>query len=692
MRVFLRPFELLICCMLFAAGLNAQSMVANYSFAGNANDVSATANHASVHGAVLAADRFGWANNAFSFDGEQGYLEAPNTAALNSDYTTVAFWINANEIPATGEVYPLSFGGWQQRWKISLPNHGKLIWTTNNSSGISDMDSGDGNELVPGAWTHVVMVHDGTKDLIYMNGALANEKDVEGTMNATDKVLGIGYNPIDADNFFNGYLDEVQVYDYALSAVEIETLYNTQATEPVIPNAIVASYSFSGSGLDDSGFGNHGLSADIQMATDRFGFGNAAYHFNGTSSSFTAPNSAQLNSDYTTIGFWVKVNSLPASGEAYLMSHGGWQDRWKISLPSHGKPVFTTNATAISDMDSGDGNELVPGVWTHVAMVHDGTKNKIYMNGAPVAEKDVEGALNTTEHPLGIGYNPIDNANYFDGVFDEVQIINYALSDFEIAAAFGLQSTFPGDPDDNLVAAYHFSGNTNDDSQFGNHAVNNGAIPAMDRFGLASNAMEFTGTESVMAVNSTALNSDNITISFWVNVTELPASGEAYLLSNGGWQERWKISLPSHGKPVFTTHPGFCCSDMDSGTPLVAGEWTHVVMTHDGTKDIIYFDGAQVAEKDVEGALDNTGHALGIGYNPIDNGNFFNGKLDDIQLYNEALTAQEVSDLYDEQSVPPVIADELVAYYPFSGNANDVTPITITLKYLVLSWLTIVLI
>ncbi|KAA3632233.1 MAG: LamG domain-containing protein, partial [Bacteroidetes bacterium] len=505
--------------MFFAAGLNAQTMVANYSFGGHANDESATANHASVHGVLLAPDRFGWANNAFSFDGVQGYLEAPNHAALNSDYTTVAFWINANEIPVTGEVYPLSFGGWQDRWKISLPNHGKLIWTTNNTSGISDMDTGDGNELTPGIWTHVVMVHDGTKDLIYVNGVLANEKDVEGTMNSTDKPLGIGYNPIDSDNFFNGFLDEVQIYDYALSAGEIETLFNTQSVEPVLPNAIVADYSFSGDGRDGSGFGNHGLGTDVANATDRFGYGNSAMSFNGTSSTFEAPNSAQLNSDYVSIGFWVKVNALPASGEVYLMSHGGWQDRFKISLPSHGKPVFTTNATSgISDMDSGDGNALVEGVWTHVAMIHDGTKDRIYINGALANEKDVEGTLNPTEHPLGVGFNPIDGGNYFDGVFDEVQIINYALSDLEVAAAFAIQSTFPGDPDDNLVAEYLFSGDANDGSQFGNHAINNGAAPAMDRFGLASNAMEFTGAEGVMAVNSTALNSDNTTISFWINV------------------------------------------------------------------------------------------------------------------------------------------------------------------------------
>ena len=677
MKQFLRPFQYLCCCLLLGSvAINAQTPVANYSFTGNTIDESATGNHASINGALLTQDRFGFANNAISFDGTQSFLSAANSAALNSDYTTVAFWIKVNEIPATGEVYPLSFGGWQERWKISLPSHGKLIWTTNNSSGISDMDANDGNELLVGEWRHVVFVHDGTKDLIYMNGVQVAEKDVAGTMNATSNPLGIGYNPVDGGNFLNGDMDEIQIFDMALSAGEITTLYNNQNTAPTAGNDLVASYSFSKNSLDESSFGNHGVGTDLSLATDRFGFGNSAYDYNGTTSAFQASNSAQLNSDYTTISFWVKVNSLPASGEVYLMSHGGWQERWKISLPSHGKPVFTTHSdgACCSDMDSGDTNELVVGEWRHVAMVHDGTKDIIYMNGVQVADKDVTGALDPTTHPLGIGYNPIDGGNFFDGVFDEVQIYNYALSAAEIAAGYNLQSTNPATG--NLVAEYNFSGDAIDTSPFENDGLVNNAIASTDRFGFASNAYDFSGAEGVWVANSAAHNSDYATISFWVKVNELPISGEVFLLSNGGWQERWKISLPSHGKPVFTTHSGgACCSDMDSGdtNELVVGEWRHVVMVHDGTKDIIYMNGVQVNDKDVAGTLDPTTHPFGIGYDPIDNQGFFNGSLDDIQLYNEALSATEIADLYAAQNTPPVIAGSLVADYPFSGNAKDAT-------------------
>lgn len=674
MKRRLQTTHLLVCCWLLAAvGAFAQTPVASYSFSGSAQDVSGNGNNATVHGATLTQDRFGWANHAFNFDGAQSYLEVANAAVLNTNFTTVSFWIKVNALPAQGEAYLLSFGGWQERWKVSLPNHGKLVWTTNASSGISDMDAGAGNELTPGVWKHLVFVHDGTQDYIYINGVPVAAKNVGGTLSNTTKPLGIGYNPIDGGNFFNGALDDIQIFGTALNATEIAALYAAQNTPPTVVQQLVADYSFSNNGLDATAFANTASTTDVTAATDRFGYGNSAYSLNGTSSEIEAANSAQLNSPFTTVSFWVKPNTLPASGEVFLISNGGWQERYKISLPSHGKVVWTTNASSgISDLDAGTGNELIAGTWAHVVAIHDGTNDKIFINGALVASKAVGGTLNSTTKPLGIGYNAVDGGNWFDGVFDEVQIFNFALSDAAVTALYTAQSTFPGTATD-LVADYKFAGNTEDATQFANHAVG-APTPTADRFGYASNAYHFDGTTSLDAANSVQLNSDFTTISFWVKPDELPATGEVFLLSNGGWQTRWKISMPDHGKPVFTTNATSGISDMDSGTPLTVGQWKHVVMVHNGTQDKIFFNGVLVNSKNVSGALNDTKYPLGIGYNAVDGGNNFKGSLDEVEIYNRALSDSEVAALYTAQSTTPVITDELVANYTFDGNAKDLTP------------------
>ncbi len=675
MKVLLQKFLLLTSFGILAlVSTNGQTPVASYSFSGNANDQSVNKNHATVHGAHLTKDRFGWANSAYSFDGKQSFIQAPNKAVLNSPYTTVSFWMYVTALPGQGEVYPLSFGGWQERWKISLPSHGKLVWTTNNSSGISDMDAGEANALKAGEWKHLVFVHDGTKDLIYINGVKVAEKNVSGTLNSTTRPLGMGYNPVDGGNFLNGILDEVMIYDIALGANQIADLYTAQNTPPAVAQGKVASYLFKGNTQDATSYANHAVGTDVKTATDRFGYGHSAFEFNGTSSKVVAPNSSHLNSDFTTISFWVRPLTFPASGEVYLLTSGGWQERWKISLPSHGKPVFTTKSDGkcCSDMDSG--TPLTLGAWTQVVMVHDGTKNIIYFNGAKVAEKNVAGKLDSTKHPFGIGFNAVDGGNFFRGFIDDVEIYNYAMTGQQIADAYTAHSTFPGTATD-LVAEYKFAGNAEDATQFKNHGTVSGATLTTDRHGYASNAYKFSGAQSVSAANSVRMNSDYATISFWVRPDEFPGTGEVFLLSNGGWQDRWKVSLPSHGKPVFTTKSdGKCCSDMDSGTPLTIGTWTHVVMVHDGAKNIIYFNGVKMSEKDVAGKLDKTTRPFGIGFDPIGNSGFFKGSIDEVQIYNKALTAAEIAALYAAQNTAPTFADKLVANYTFDGHAMDMTP------------------
>ncbi len=668
-----------VCLLLFTASvIQAQQIVANYDFNGSAKDVSANANHATIHGASLTQDRFGRANQAFLFSGSKSYLVADNSGQLQSPTISVSFWIRADEIPAQGEVYILSNGGWQDRWKISLPAHGKPIWTTHATACCSDLDIGDANALVVGEWTHVVMIHDGTKDKIYANGVLANEKDAAGDLSTTTRPLGIAYDPIDNDYFFKGALDEIIIYDAALSDVEVADLYAAQSATPVVTNDLVANYSFNGDLLDRSTSANHASGKDVSFIPDQFGFGKRAVHFDGIGSGVTASNSSDLNSATTTVSFWINATTLPASGESYIASFGGWQERWKISVPSHGKMVWTTHATSCcSDLDAGDANALVPGTWTHAVFVHDGTMDRIFVNGVLAAEKSSPGDLNSTTYPLGIGYDPIDVANYFDGSIDEFQVYNYALSDVEIGDLYAEQSSTVIDPDP-LVLNIPFAGDMNDVSQFENNGESADASLTYDRFGYPNNAKSIDpgATSGLTVANSAQYNSDWMSASFWVRLNELPATGEVYLMSFGGWQERWKLSVPSHGKVVFTTYATSCCSDMDAGdgNELVPGEWMHVVAVHGTTQDKIFINGVLAAAKDVGGPLHHTTYPLGIGWDPIDKGSFINGDIDEARIYTHPLTDQEVADLYAEQSMAPVFAGDIVADYALNANAKDDSP------------------
>ncbi|HLF65153.1 MAG TPA: LamG-like jellyroll fold domain-containing protein, partial [Saprospiraceae bacterium] len=837
------------------------------SLNGNGKDDSQFANDANLDAsATTVMNRHGWGSNALS-----GYATADNSVALQSDNTTISFWVNPNSFPGSGEVYILSNGGWQERWKISLPNHGKPVFTTHSGGACcSDMDSGTPLEI--GIWTHVVMTHDGVNDVIYFNGVQVNTKAVAGALDKTKYPLGIGWDPIDKGGFFDGSLDDVQIYNRALTDNEVLGLYNDQNATPVVPGSLVADYRFSGNGDDATDYNNHARAMGAQLSADRFSRVNQAYAFNGVNQSLVADNSPQLNSSFTTISFWVNPTSFPGSGEVYILSNGGWQERWKISLPNHGKPVFTTHSggACCSDLDSGV--PLTLGAWTHVAMVHDGTQDIIYFNGARVNEKNAAGMLDPTTHPLGIGFDPIDNNYFFHGSLDEVQVYNVALTDGEIAALYAAQNEPPVDPDteapcaplnltaevtftnvqlswfpatdnvgvvaynvyqdgvliatttnldlyvsglaqltefvfgvsavdaagyeslittlkvtsgqdqtpdvtpptvpgnlsgtagsnsvlltwdastddrevagyvilldgivydsvsastfslfvgglesqtlytfevyafdlagnnsglaevtlsttepidtgeEGLVAHYPFDGDANDATPYLNHGVIGGnpvfEVPGHQHGG--SHNIKFDGdADSVLVANAVQLISDYATVSFWIRVDDQNLQdAEAYVLDFGHWDQRWKVSLPQHLKIVWTTNsknalfPNFI-SDMDSGdgNEMVKNFWWYVTMVHDGVDDIIYVDGEEVNRKPAEGTLNSTGRPFGMGNNPVDGGQYFIGALDEVKLYNKALTGEEITKLFETgttglQFLNPELTGYIDLLYPNPG-------------------------
>ena len=69
-------------------------------------------------------------------------------------------------------------------------------------------------------------------------------------------------------------------------------------------------------------------------------------------------------------------------------------------------------------------------------------------------------------------------------------------------------------------------------------------------------------------------------------------------------------------------------------------------MVHDGERDIIYLDGQEVNNLAAPGTLNSTSFPFGMGSNPIEGGQYFQGALDEVKIYNKALTADEVMRLY----------------------------------------------
>ncbi len=200
-----------------------------------------------------------------------------------------------------------------------------------------------------------------------------------------------------------------------------------------------------------------------------------------------------------------------------------------------------------------------------------------------------------------------------------------------------------------LVAFYPFAGTAGDASGFSNDGMITGAAPAPDRFGNPGHAFTFDGADDVIRIPShPTLNfQEAISINFWMTVTEfLPR--EAFPISHGSWQNRWKVSLIPGRRLRWTVKTDAGVVDLDSATEIQADSLYNVTVTYGDGRLQLYLNGVQSSQKEWSGALLETGLDLTIGQMvPGDNQYYFKGILDEVRIYNVVLPQDEIRSLYD---------------------------------------------
>jgi len=204
------------------ADLN-EGLVAYYPFNGNANDESGNGNDGTVNGATLTEDRLGNAENAYSFDGIDDYIFVNGSDSLNStEQITISAWINSNSDLFQGIVWKETPG----------PDYGMV--TTGNVDGFSvSLDGTTWTSIESqthslNEWYLLTSTYDGAKISIFVDGQLSNFSSASGIIQLDINVpLGIGVwlrggEPL---YHFSGLIDDIRIYNRALSECEVKSLY-----------------------------------------------------------------------------------------------------------------------------------------------------------------------------------------------------------------------------------------------------------------------------------------------------------------------------------------------------------------------------------------------------------------------------------------------------------------------------------
>jgi hypothetical protein len=197
-------------------------LVACYPFDGNASDMSGNGNGGTIYGAISGVDRHDEIGRAYTFDGVNDYIQSSSATVSGTAYTITA-WIKMNQ-SSNGPIVTLGYGGNLLKNLAFFAEPGQRLHIgTPRANGVS----GSSVNISVGEWSQTIVIsgdYEQNQTFFYANGIKYSATTKSGAnypfpLNNSPASIGKYVNTANAITFFDGSIDEVRIYDRALSAV-----------------------------------------------------------------------------------------------------------------------------------------------------------------------------------------------------------------------------------------------------------------------------------------------------------------------------------------------------------------------------------------------------------------------------------------------------------------------------------------
>ncbi len=211
-----------------------------------------------------------------------------------------------------------------------------------------------------------------------------------------------------------------------------------------------------------------------------------------------------------------------------------------------------------------------------------------------------------------------------------------------------------------LVAYFPFNGNANDASGYNNHGTASNVAYTLDRFGRMAKTAFFNGSDSRITIPNQFYfhQSSDAILSFWMKRNDYTIRTIFWTKNDDYDQNRYHIFTGVNGQGFtidYRDEPGNLYLDPSQGPAqltVAPGSWAHICVCRTGNQYHLYQNGnEQTVITDNSPNLPNYNGPWRIGKGWYGNSCFW-GSLDDIRIYNRALSAAEVSALYQEGGWP----------------------------------------
>ncbi|QQG44288.1 MAG: DUF2341 domain-containing protein [Candidatus Roizmanbacteria bacterium] len=593
--------------------------------------------------ATSAVGKFG---NGVTLDGTGDYVSLGNPAVLRyGSAITLSVWVKPTVTLQSGspaESFIRKESGWSGY---------DLFYDGTNGRIMAILDNGTFNgyvtyntNLTAGTWYHIVLTYDNSTGVIYVNGAQAASRSFATTV--ADSGVNLTLGAADGgSSAFNGVLDEARIYNRALSPGEVSQLYNWAPGPLAYWNMDEAS----GNLTDSSGNGYTGTASSLTVVPGKYG---KARSFNGSSSTVTG--SVSFNAGYT-VSLW--VNSAGNASGTQMIWEG--QDLSAPSLEGNdtGYLFYMNNSNSLNT------GALSTNRWYYVTATYDGSNQRLYIDGVLKGTNTSVASDSVTTFYLA---NRAGNSLYWNGTLDDVKIYNYARTSKQIVEDMNAGHPAVGSPVGSALAHWKFDegyGSTANNSGNGGNTLNGtlgtgSSAPTWTNNGKFGKALSFDGTNDYVSIpDSDAFNfgTGDFTINLWFNNAGTTVSYPALISTYGGWSSgSFGIRHDNNGAASKVTVHWNPVGDpfITSTNTFADNTWNYVSLVRSGTSFTLYVNGKIEGTGTSATALDLAyGGNVDIGWGPWDGASgYWKGLIDEVKVYNYALTADEVKLDYNRGS------------------------------------------
>jgi len=642
------------------------------------------------------------------YDGTGDYVSTPDATALDitGDFSLSA-WVNRTSGGGATQAVISKFnaatpsGG----YKLAVGNQGEVYCLTANGGSWIESFTSQNLVTTTSGWTHIAAVRSGSTCRVYVNGLdRTTTFATHTTLTANNEAFRVGATA-DNDQYFYGYIDDVKVYNGALTPDQVKTdftansIFNAGTGANERANIVDGDYLSSligywpmdentgGSGdssYDKSINSNNGtLGTSMTSSNWTAGKYGSALNFNGTtnhkldmgdvatydfgaSQNFSV--SAWVKSTQSAVAStWPQIVGKEGDGtrNGWLLNlHNGSTSGWYAQIFQGGNN-YNTSGTVVNVAD---------GNWHHLMLVRRGSSLEAWTDGKLTNATSVSTGSIANAQSMIVGTDTWSGSEY-SGLVDDVKIFNTALTQAQIAYEFNRGAPFAWyrfdecagttiyDAGPNAFNGTLTIGASGSNSAVGTcgsgtstHAWNNGTN------GKYGSAMSFDGNDDYINLSNFNVG-NNISIASWFYVDDWDIDdGRIISKASGALEEDHIFMLStvdvSGSKRLRARLKTGACGGSDgntmieSTTNLSAGQWYHAVVTYDGTTTKFYLDGKYLSsDTTASGNLCSSSDLVAIGRNPGNNSAHWDGLIDDLRVYNYALSDAQVKEIMNHGGV-----------------------------------------